>query len=225
MLKKSQLPHTIRAELAELYGVLKDMANDIEFLFMTGVSKFSKTNIFSNLNNLDDLSYDENAYDLCGYTHKEVLDNFKDYIKALSERKGMSFDQGWEKLKEWYNGYRFCECKEQVFNPFSLMLSLKERDFKNYWLATGTPTFLAQLLKKKKMSVKEFENSKLNLSTMDSLDLDNININALMLQTGYLTIKSREEEIFYLEYPNGEVSKAMQTLASIYSEAETPLHY
>ena len=210
---------SIRRVLASVYGVLKDQADNIEFLFMTGVSKFPKTNVFSKLNNLKDLTYDRNAVDLCGYTHEEVQDNFKGYIEELSKKKGLSYSGAWEELKRWYNGYRFHPDEEQVFNPYSLMLSLQERNFKNYWLETGNLSFLINLLKKKKMSVREFENPELELTQMESLNLENLNVNALMLQTGYLTIKSREGDIYYLEYPNGEVSKAIfAVVASIHGE-------
>ncbi|MCP5047253.1 MAG: AAA family ATPase, partial [bacterium] len=130
-----------RNVLKNLFGVLKGLDEYIRFFFLTGVSKFSKVSIFSDLNNLDDITVDDNHATLLGYTQDELTGYFSDYIDGLSKKSGMSRERLLEYLKLWYNGYSW-DGKNFLYNPFSILNLFRKKRFSNYWFATGTPTFL-----------------------------------------------------------------------------------
>jgi len=187
----------IREELAGFYSVLKDSDQYLKFVFLTGVSKFSKTSIFSKLNNLTDISLSKKYADICGYTQVEFEDVFAEYLPG----------ENLEKIKEWYDGYNFRG--NNVYNPFDILFYLSNREFKSYWFETGTPTFLLNLIKEQKYFVPELDNIMLLDSQLGEFDINNIEIETLLYQTGYLTIK---DEIhigdminFELKMPNKEV--------------------
>ena len=161
---------------------------------------------------------------LLGYTQDELEYYFQDYIKDLCTERSLSQKQAIMKIKRWYNGYRFSEAKIKVYNPFSTMLMFSELKFKNYWFATGTPTFLINLIKKDNPDVKNFE-KEVNISEfeLDSYDLESIPVIPLMFDTGYLTIKEAkcraDMTSFSLSYPNNEVKIALiHNLLAGYSE-------
>ncbi len=187
-----------REILKSLYTQIKDNDRYIKFAFLTGVSKFFTASIFSGLNNLEDISLKPRFGDICGYTQADIDNEFKEYL--------VNVDKG--KLKKWYNGYNFLGNK--IYNPFDVLLFIKN-DFKfdNYWFNTGTPSFLVKLFKKERYNLAEFEELRVSSSLIDAFDIEYINLETVLFQSGYLTIKEeieRRNRIEYiLTYPNMEV--------------------
>ncbi|MGK5093324.1 ATP-binding protein [Deltaproteobacteria bacterium TL4] len=191
----------IREGLKNLYSVIKDCDALLKFVFLTGVSKFSKVSLFSGLNNLEDITLISEYATICGYTETELRDTFEERLE------GVDFEQ----LRVWYNGYNFLG--KSVYNPFDILLYLKEKIFKNYWFETGAPSFLIKLIHERKYFVPELENIKTTESLLSSFDVDRIPLETLLFQTGYLTISSTKKmgarEIFSLSYPNLEVKMSL----------------
>jgi len=202
-----------RDVLAEFYSALKDVKVDehIRFVFITGITKFSKTSIFSGLNHLQDLSFDPRAAKLLGYTTGEITSYFDGYLQNISDKKNMPVREVLENIRYWYNGYQFVDPLEvpnaKVYNPYSVMLYLQNQRFDNYWFDTGTPTFLIKLLKKENYEITNIEGAKIHRDDTKSYELDDIELVPLLLQAGYLTIDSYnpETENFTLTFPNEEV--------------------
>jgi hypothetical protein len=197
-----------REILREMYTVLKDSDPMLEFVFLTGVSKFSKTGIFSGLNNLTDLTMHPEYATMLGYTQAELEQDFSGEIEATAAVINMSREALLNEMKAWYNGYRFEEHAESVYNPVSLNNFFSLKKFENFWFATGTPTFLINLLKKE--GIFQLNAAGQTVLDFDSFDLEDIRPYGLLYQTGYLTIQSRDEYGQYtLDYPNREVKNAM----------------
>ncbi|MDX2134098.1 MAG: AAA family ATPase [Saprospiraceae bacterium] len=197
-----------REMLREFYTVLKNNDPFLEFVFLTGVSKFSKTGIFSGLNNLTDLTMHPEYATMVGYTQAELESNFSEEIEATALKMQLSREDLLEKLRLWYNGYRFHHASEKVYNPVSVNMFFDRKEFENFWFATGTPTFLIDLLKKE--GVFELNPAGQTVLDFDTFDLEDIRPYGLLYQTGYLTIQSRDEYGQYtLDYPNREVKDAM----------------
>jgi Predicted AAA-ATPase/PD-(D/E)XK nuclease superfamily len=192
------------------YSVLKDAELYIEMLFITGVSKFAKVSIFSDLNHLADLTLDRNYATLTGITQEELEFYFEDYIQWLLEDFQIERETLLQRIKDWYNGFSW-DGIHTVYNPFGTLTFLGKRGFSNYWFDSGTPTFLIQLMKKN--SKFDFENSVTSSALLNKYDLDNLDMVALLFQTGYLTVKKRNfltDEIV-LDYPNLEIKDSMYT--------------
>ncbi len=191
----------IRKELASFYSVLKDASNYIKFVFLTGVSKFSKTSIFSKLNNITDISLEEKYADICGYTQNDLETIFADYLH----------DVDLEKVKEWYNGYNFTG--ESVYNPYDILMFLWNKKYIAHWFETGTPTFLLNLIKERKFHIPDLQNISISGTQMKEFDIHNIDLEVLLYQTGYLTIKEviqiGSEYIYRLKIPNLEVKMGL----------------
>jgi hypothetical protein len=198
----------IRTLLKSFYGVLKSADAYLRFVFLTGVTKFSKVSIFSDLNQLNDISLDENFSEICGISEPELLQNFQPEIQALAERRKLSYDEAFVELKKRYDGYHFAKVSEDIYNPFSLLNTFFKLDFAYYWFATGTPTFLAKALRNQNYDIRKFENDVLidSASIMD-YRVENKDITPLLYQTGYLTIKEykQSKDAFILGFPNEEV--------------------
>ena len=198
-----------RTALKSFYSVIKGMEAVLRFTFITGVSKFSKVSIFSDLNNLTDLTMDARAATLAGYTHEEVRANFADYLAALGEANGLTPEGAFDRVVQMYDGYRFEESAPRVVNPVSFGRCLCERKFKGYWYETGTPTFLVNMLKERPVDISEVEVSESDLGTYEP---SNPSLVPLLYQTGYLTIKKfdqvGETRLYTLGFPNEEVSAA-----------------
>ena len=188
----------IRTELSSFYSVLKDADQYIKFVFLAGVSKFSKTSIFSNLNNLTDISLKPEYADICGYTQDDLELIFVDYLQGIDL----------EKIKEWYDGYNFLG--SNMYNPYDILLFLSDKRYQCYWFETGTPSFLLELIKKRKYFIPDLQNIVLSDSQMGEFDINHIELDVLLYQTGYLTIKSVKEladrTYYSLGMPNKEVS-------------------
>ncbi|MFH1643866.1 MAG: AAA family ATPase [bacterium] len=221
----------IRDVLRGFYGQLKSLDEHLKFVFLTGVTKFSKTSVFSGLNNLKDLTFDERAADLFGYTQKELEFYFKDSIKKMAAKQQTSATQALLMLKTWYNGYRFSKKKEKVYNPYSILLSLDALDFKNYWFETGTPTFLIELIKKQNYKIKELESVDVGPIELGSFDIEALYPLTVFYQTGYLTIADYIEKTgnYRLSYPNLEIKNSFLQLlikgSTNYREADIRNYY
>ncbi|HHB95264.1 MAG TPA: hypothetical protein ENK88_08995, partial [Campylobacterales bacterium] len=192
----------IRDRLRNIYSVIKDSDEYVKFAFLTGVSKFSKVSLFSGLNNLEDISLDARYATICGYTHNDIK---KTFTKRL---ENVDLDE----LKKWYNGYNFLG--EGVYNPFDVLLFFSKGGiYSHYWFETGNPSFLIEVLKKRKFFLPNLENMEINESDLGSFDIDDIKIETLLFQTGYLTIKEVKtrfnQRTFRLSYPNLEVRTAL----------------
>jgi hypothetical protein len=171
------------------------------------VSKFSKAGVFSELNNLADLTMNANYADLLGITGEELEVYLKYYIQALSEKWKCSYVEAKERLRKYYNGYRFSEDEIFVYNPYSLLNCLSEKKIKNYWFESGTPTFLVNLVKEREFYLPRAEELLVEESIFSNYELDDLNPESLLFQTGYLTIKNYDPETneYILSYPNKEV--------------------
>lgn len=195
-----------RTMLKSFYSVLKDSDPYLELVFITGVSKFSRVSIFSDLNNLNDITLDPRYGTICGYTQAELEHDFNGHIDALAEARGLDRLGGLSLLREWYNGYNFLG-QESVYNPWSVLSCFDKKLVKNYWFASGTPSFLIKMLKTEFYS--DLDDVKVGETSFDNYDLENIGINPLLFQTGYLTIKSYDRGLYTLGYPNREVKDSM----------------
>jgi len=207
-----------RTILKNFYSILKDADKHIRLLILTGVSRFSKVSIFSDLNNLEDITLSKHFNNLAGITQKELETNFAWELQTLPGILGMDKPQLLEHIKDWYNGYSW-DGKDTVYNPFSLLSFMKEEAFRNFWFATGSPSFLVNLLKKKREY--NFENIRESDISLGSFQIEDPISGPLLFQTGYLTIKSYnpESQLYTLDYPNREVKVSLlDNLLSAYRE-------
>ena len=199
-----------RAVLREFFSPLKglDSQHHLRFLFITGVSKFSKVSLFSDLNNLQDLSMRKRSTDLLGITHKELSTYFSDRIELAATHYQISEDKLLEDVKYWYNGYSY-DGVTKLYNPFSILNFFDEFRFSNYWFATGTPTFLVETIRDRGIHPQELEETKVNIDFFDKFSLEDLEMSGLLFQTGYLTVKRVEQRgyrtNYFLGYPNIEV--------------------
>ena len=200
-----------RDVLKKFFGVLKGgtLQTCIKFVFVTGISTFSKVSIFSEWNQLTDISLDTEFAGFTGYTQEELEHYFKDYLKQVAERKQISYDEVIQRLREWYDGYRFAlEDETRVYNPISILHALQKKSFQNYWFATGTPSYLVNLLREKEELILDLDNLEVAPEFISIYDLENLPLEAVFYQSGYLTIKNVKEEPVsevILGYPNREV--------------------
>ncbi len=212
-----------REVLKKFYSILKDSDPHLRLVFITGVSKFSKVSIFSDLNNLDDLTIqDYRSNTLLGYTQEELEHFFKEHIAQTAATRGISEEELLEQIKNWYNGYSW-NGADFVYNPFSMLNFFQKRVFMNHWFKTATPTFLIDLLRKQEFY--ELDGMRVGDSMFDSFDLENLQLVALLFQTGYLTIKHYDYEhlLYTLGYPNFEVKKSMlEYLIDVFSKLPHP---
>jgi len=183
--------------LKKFFEILKPSDPYLKLVFLTGVSRFSKVSIFSGLNQLNDITVDPSFATVCGYTQSELENVFEDRLKDFDKNK----------VKEWYNGYAWLG--ESVYNPFDILLLLDKKMFKPYWFETATPTFLIKLFMKNQYYIPELENLEVGEEILSNLDVDNIKIENLLFQAGYLTIKDYKvigsKNVFKLSFPNLEV--------------------
>ncbi len=197
-----KLSKEIRDRLKNIYSVIKDSDRYIKFAFLMGVSKFSKVSLFSGLNNLEDISLDPRYATICGYTHADIKRSFKDRLKGVDLNI----------LKKWYNGYNFLG--DGVYNPFDILLFFSKGNiYRNYWFETGNPSFLIKLLKERNYFLPNLENIIMSETDIGSFEIDDIKLETILFQTGYLTIhevnQRFNQEYFKLGYPNLEVRTAL----------------
>jgi hypothetical protein len=197
-----------RETLKNFFSVLKDCDGYIRFFLITGVSKFSKVSIFSDLNNLEDLTINRFSATLTGYTQAELESCFAQELTQIAEEHNTSRQDLIQRVRTWYNGYRWTG-SETLYNPFSILNFMKLRTFANYWWQSGTPTFLLKALHREfQFDLREVE---VGNSAFESYSLENLDWRGLLFQTGYLTIKkyTPEYDLYTLGYPNREVEDAM----------------
>ncbi len=187
----------IRDILRNFYSVIKDSDAYIKFVFITGVTKFNKVSIFSGMNQLRDITLDGSYSGLCGYTEEEMRRVFADRLAGIDMSE----------VRRWYNGYNWLG--ESVYNPYDVLLLLSSGEYHPYWFQTGTPTFLIKLIREKRYYLPEMESIEVDERIMESFDIDNVGVESLLFQTGYLTIKEVlkgiGEKYYILSYPNYEV--------------------
>jgi Predicted AAA-ATPase/PD-(D/E)XK nuclease superfamily len=196
-----------REIMRQLYSPLKDLDKYLRFVFLTGVSKFSKVSIFSDLNHLEDITVGKRFPTLLGYTEDEISYYFTEKIQEIADYQELTYDACFGKMRLWYNGYSWHKGKSKVYNPTSVLKFLSEMDFKNYWFETGTPTFLIEMLSEK--FIYNIENIEVSEKRLDNFRLENIDNITLLFQTGYLTIEAEDDGIYTLNYPNLEVRDSM----------------
>lgn len=207
-------PETARGNrkvLKEFYGVLKSADRFIKFVLITGVSRFARVSVFSDLNNLDDITLDSGYSTLMGYTEDELRTFFKGRIEELGKEWGGG-DQLINGIRDWYNGYSW-DGTHFVYNPFSVLNFFQKKKVGGYWFATGTPTFLVKLLREKGWDARQYEEIPVGEYIFETYDIENLETISLLFQTGYLTVKSRTNPSpssgkaveYILTYPNKEV--------------------
>ncbi|MBR6112805.1 MAG: ATP-binding protein [Paludibacteraceae bacterium] len=201
----------VKPVLQELYQQVKVNEQFEQFVFITGISRFSQVSIFSTLNNLVNISMDPRFDDICGISSDELLENFKDGISQLAERYDCTFDEMYQKLKNKYDGYHFSYDSKDIFNPLSVLSSLDFKELKNFWFETATSSYVIDHLKKHNAQILDFEGVQMFESGFYASYEDVISVYPLLYQAGYLTIKDydRESEVYTLSYPNSEVRVSM----------------
>lgn len=218
----------VRDVLQAFYTAVKSADKYLHFMFVTGVSKFSQTALFSGFNNLDDLSQHPKAAELVGYTKQEIEHYFAEYLDWAAKSMKCTHNELMDKIAQWYDGYRFTLKTEfeisntevkaipKIYSPVSVMKFLDRRDFSNYWFETGTPTYLIKAMKSGEHGtswIDCFTSRKTGISIFGSFNLEKIPFDALLYQAGYLTIKSYDEEnkLVELAYPNLELKDSMES--------------
>jgi len=215
-LSAPDLARQMRDALRNLYSVLKDQDAYLKFVFFTGVSKFTKVSLFSELNNLNDITLDREYSALCGYTDEDIDTVFAPELPGLER----------ERIREWYNGYNWRGLS--VYNPFDVLLLFQKREFRSYWFETGTPTFLVELLAQRQWFTPDLAQREVDDSILSTFDVDSMATEALLWQTGYLTFHGEKQSRsgnwrYTLGYPNKEVEAALnKALLPVYGSELQP---
>lgn len=218
--------------LKSFFGNLKSMDEYIRFALITGVARFSKVSIFSDLNNLDDISLDNAYADICGWTENELMDNFHIGIEALAKEREEDFETTLKALRDFYDGYLFTPKGSRLYNPFSVLKALKKKEIDPYWFDSGTPTFLARRVKARGTFPPDINGQMCTREELIAVGLEDSNPIPLMFQTGYLTIAAfhKEMNLYELRFPNREVEIGFyQQLLPIYvpyvKELDSPFRF
>ncbi|GAP71810.1 hypothetical protein SAMD00024442_19_10 [Candidatus Symbiothrix dinenymphae] len=217
-----------RLVLHDFYQVMKAADEHLHFIFLTGVSKFSKVSIFSGLNNLCDITLDAQFATICGYTQAELESYFDPYIEQLAQKNQWTKQKTVDEIRHWYDGYSW-DGVNFVYNSFSTLMFFWQQEFKDHWFATGSPTFIVNILKKHNDVKSLLEPFQMQATDFDSFDIQTINPRILMFQTGYLTVKKKERDpfsvsmLYTLGVPNEEVNQALtRHLLANYAEISLP---
>lgn len=207
-LRDPELQAEHRAQLKAFYSVLKTQDRYIKFAFLTGVTKFGKVSVFSDLNNLTDISMDHRYISICGMTEKELLANFKEGISELAEANGDSETETIAKISMRYAGYHFEENSEEIYNPFSVLNTLANSRYDDYWFKANTHTFLIDILKKHDYCITNLSKAQIKANMMNNVETNPFPV---IYQGGYLTIKSYDERFknYQLGFPNKEVEEGI----------------
>lgn len=212
-LRDPELQAEHRAQLKAFYSVLKTQDRYIKFAFLTGVTKFGKVSVFSDLNNLTDISMDHRYISICGMTEKELLANFKEGISELAEANGDSETETIAKISMRYAGYHFEENSEEIYNPFSVLNTLANSRYDDYWFKANTHTFLIDILKKHDYCITNLSKAQIKANMMNNVETNPFPV---IYQGGYLTIKSYDERFknYQLGIPNKEVEEGILNILS-----------
>lgn len=207
-INNEELQREFRNTLKPFYGALKTMDGDIKFALLTGVTKFGKASVFSDLNNLNDISMDKQYVSLCGMTEEEIHRYFEDDLRRLATAQDMTYEETCTRLKEAYDGYHFRQNSEGIYNPFSVLNTFAKQEFGSYWFETGTPTYLVELLKQNHYNLEQMSHEETNSEVLNSIYADESPI-PIIYQSGYLTIKDYDPrfENYILGFPNREVEE------------------
>ena len=203
------LQKSFRNTLNAFYGALKSQDGSIKFALLTGVTKFGKVSVFSDLNNLDDISMWNKYVNICGVSEQELYDNLDAELHEFADAQGMTYEGVCARLKEMYDGYHFTHNSIGMYNPFSLLNAFKRKEFGSYWFETGTPTYLVKLLKKHHYDLERMAHEETDVQVLNSIDSESTNPIPVIYQSGYLTIKGYDEEfgMYRLGFPNREVEE------------------
>lgn len=216
VLKDTKQAEHVRDAIRRFFMAIKGLDAFIDFVFITGISSFTRAGLFSGINNLRDITLKNEFSSICGYTDKEIDRYFADYIQKWCHETNISYNELRAQLKNWYNGYFFGGNAAPVYNPFSLMNALEAQSFKNFWFQSGTPTFLIEELKeeyrKEEFHIIDPEKFETTEESLGIFDVSATPLPALMFQTGYLTISAfdAEKNLYKLGYPNYEVRTTIQ---------------
>ena len=204
-----ELQKQFRDTLKPFYGALKTKDGYIKFALLTGVTKFGKVSVFSDLNNLDDISMWNEYIEICGISEREIHENLEAELHEFAAARGVTYDKICAELKENYDGYHFTHNSIGIYNPFSLLNAFKRKEFNSYWFETGTPTYLVKLLKKHHYDLERMAHEETDVQVLNSVDSESTNPIPVIYQSGYLTIKGYDEEfgIYRLGFPNREVEE------------------
>lgn len=202
-----ELQDAYRDILKAFYGVIKSCSGYVKFAFLTGVTKFGKVSVFSDLNNLNDLSMDSQYYDICGISDLELFRYFDESIRTLAANNGQTYEQACMRLKTEYDGYHFCEDVPGMYNPFSLLNTFYKNKYGYYWFETGTPTYLVELLKRSDFPLDAIDGYQTGKDVLNGVHPDSPI--AVIYQSGYLTFKDYDSEfdLVTLGFPNKEVER------------------
>ncbi|BBE29905.1 ATPase AAA [Tepiditoga spiralis] len=204
-----------REILRDFYVSIKSKDEYIKFVFMTGITKFTKTGVFSALNNLNDISLDKTYAQMLGYTQEELEKNFKEHIKETASEMKMEEKELLKNLKMYYNGFSF-DGENSVYNPFSILQFFKKRKFQNYWFESGSPSFLYEYIKGKKIRYEDLVKYPVSELDFSTREIEEANASIFFTQAGYLTFKGKEqygmEYEYLLDYPNIEVKNSFSKM-------------
>ena len=221
-----------RQLLQSFFGALKSLDKHIKFTFITGISRFSKVSLFSQANHLNDISMDAQYAAIMGYTQEEIGQYFEEHVQAITQERNQqgqpsTEEEIFEEIKDWYNGYRFSEEAIYVYNPFSTLNYLSKKKPSSYWYATGTPAFLLEQVKKYPSDLVPLSGIKAEKDELTSSgSIEEVDLKALMFQTGYLTIEEYSEttQYYQLGFPNQEVREAFtKSLIKHFAKLDTGL--
>jgi predicted AAA-ATPase/PD-(D/E)XK nuclease superfamily protein len=211
-LNRVETAEEIREIMKGFFTTIKscDTKGFIHAIFVTGVTKFSKTSLFSGFNNLSDLSMASKAATLLGYTEHELHQYFADYVQKFAKKENATPESIFTSLKEWYNGYRFSKDETKVYNPYSIIFALERHEFSNYWLSSGTPTFLITLLQTQYYEIEDIKNMRMSAKALEVFEIGKLPLIPILFQAGYLTIAKYKEadSTYILDFPNSEISEA-----------------
>ena len=204
-----ELQNSFRETLKAFYGALKSKDGCIKFAMLTGVTKFGKVSVFSDLNNLDDISMWNEYIELCGISEKEIHKNLETELHEFADVQKMTYDSFCEKLRQYYDGYHFTHNSIGMYNPFSLLNTFAKKKLSDYWFETGTPSYLVELLKRMDYNLYDMAHTQTNADVLNSIDIVSRNPIPVIYQSGYLTIKEYDPEfqIYTLGFPNQEVEE------------------
>jgi hypothetical protein len=208
VIDNEELYRLIHEQLGGFYGVLKSADEHLRLVFLTGITKFAQLNVFSQLNQLDDISLQAPYAGICGITEEELLHNFQPELHALAEANGQTYEEAVAEMKSRYDGYHFASESPDIYNPFSVLNVLNTKKYRNYWFKTGTPTALVKLVKKQGLSASKLEQGiRATESDIEDFRIGQDNLTPLLYQSGYLTIKEYDPtfEEYRLGFPNKEV--------------------
>lgn len=218
-LHSDDIAESLRSTLQGFYGVIKSKNDFLKFAFLTGVTKLGKLSVFSALNNLTDISIDQENGDICGITENELRACFSDSVAEMAAARSLSVEACFTRLAKMYDGYHFHPGAPGVYNPFSLLVALRKKEFGEYWFETGTPTFLVRFIQQGDYLLEDITSNGVPASKLTGSNYEKPDVITLLYQSGYLTIKDYDERygLYFLDYPNNEVESGfLHSLSQYY---------